>query len=147
MLVLVPLPALVLGLLLLPRGSGSADPTTVRLGFGLVAGRALLVPMPSMSQMMMPMAEGGQHGDEVQVTLQLRNDSDSVVRVPFSRVRMVGAAGTDVVPSEGLQGVLVLRPHAAVEERLRFPAPSAARVRIRVPDGPEDRLLTLPVTR
>ncbi len=150
---LLPLPLVVAGLLFATQGPASRS-TSPQLSFGPVAARAAVVPMPAMADMMMPMAEGGQQGDEVQVTLQLRNDTDAVVTVPFGRVRVIAADGSAVAPSEGLQGDLVLRPHSAAEERLRFPAGTSAAptaLRLNVPDGSappsDDHLLTLPVQR
>ncbi len=120
-----------------------------QFSFGPVAAHGVLLPMPPMAQMMMPMAEGGTHGDELQVTVQVRNDTDRAVTVPFGRVHLLAADGSAVAASDGLQGDLALRPHAVAEERLRFPAatPGARQVRLSIPDGRTTHVLMVPVGR
>lgn len=112
---------------------------------GVLDARAELVPAPATGSMMMPMDAGMQHADEVQVTLAVHNDTDAVLTVPFDRIAVLGAGGARVEATGGLVGDLVLRPHAAAEERLRFPATGAATLRLAVPDGPGERTLDLPV--
>jgi len=114
-------------------------------GAGVVQARAVLLPAPSMSQMMTPMDPGMQHADELQVVLDVRNDSDSPRTIPFDRIALLGADGERTAAIGGLVGDLPLRPHAAAEERLRFPAPDGNRVRLSVPDGSGDRVLELAV--
>jgi hypothetical protein len=122
--------------------SGNAGAAT-----GVLDARAELLPAPAANQMMMPMDAGMQHSDEVQVTLALRNDSDAEVTVPFDRVAMLAADGSRVEATGGLVGDLVLRPHAAAEERLRFPAPEAGAevFHLAVPEGSSERTLDLPL--
>ena len=145
---LLPVPMLVVLIVVLPHvvAAASADPT-VEVSFGQVTGQARHLPMPPMDQMMMPMAESGDHGDEIQVVLQLRNDTDAVSTVPFERVRMHADDGSWVEPTDGLRGDLVLRPHASAEERLRFTGHTTSSVQISVPDGDDDRTLTLAVAQ
>lgn len=139
---LVPLPLLAaaaLGAGLLNGGAAGAA--------GVLDARAELLPAPAAGQMMMPMDAGMQHSDEVQVTLALRNDSDAEMTVPFDRVAMLAADGSRVEATGGLVGDLVLRPHAAAEERLRFPAPDAGAevFHLAVPEGAGERTLDLPL--
>jgi hypothetical protein len=123
-----------------PFAAASTEP-----GARVVAARAVLLPAPSMSQMMMPMDAGMQHGDELQVVLELRNDTDTAQTVPFGRIALLGSDGTRVPATGGLVGDLELRPHAGAEERLRFPAPDGDRVRLSVPAGAGDGVLELTV--
>ena len=143
---LLPLPLLVVVTVGVPHlFAATATSGTVEVGYGQVSGQARHLPMPPMDQMMMPMAESGDHGDEIQVVLQLRNDTDAVATVPFERVRMHADDGSWVEPTDGLRGDLVLRPHASAEERLRFSGHTTSSVQISVPDGDDDRTLTLAV--
>jgi hypothetical protein len=96
--------------------------------------------------MMMPMDAGMQHDDELQVVLQLRNDTDEVRTVPFDRIAVLGADGARVAATGGLVGDLVLRPHAGAEERLRFPAQDGGTVHLSVPAQDGDRVLDLPLS-
>jgi hypothetical protein len=117
------------------------------LSFGAVDATAEYVSAPPANQMMMPMHSGAGHDDEIQVAIQVRNDTDRPVTVPFGRVRLLPPGGTEVAAVAGLLGDLRIRPHAAVEERLRFPAVDAAQVQLRIPDGDRSRTLTVPVRR
>jgi hypothetical protein len=133
---------------------GGVDAGTAgNLSFGAVDATAEFVSAPPMNQMMMPMHSGADHGDQIQVAVQLRNDTDRPVTVPFGRIRMVTADGAEVAAVAGLVGDLTIRPHAAVEERLRFPAPDADKahhtneVRMRIPDGDGSRALTVSLHR
>jgi hypothetical protein len=113
---------------------------------GVVAASAVVVPAPSADQMMMPMDAGMQHGDELQVVLELRNDTDAEQTVPFDRIALVTPGGERVGATGGLVGDLVLRPHAGAEERLRFPAQDGNRVQLSVPEGDGDRVLDVPLS-
>jgi hypothetical protein len=149
---LLPLPAIVAALMWFGVQGPLDRGTAGNLSFGVVDATAEFVSPPPMSQMMMPHS-GADHGGEIQVTLQFRNDTDRPVTIPFGRLRMRSANGTDVAPVAGLLGDLPIRPHAAVEERLRFPAPDADQahqpdqVQLRIPDGDAGRTLTLPLRR
>ena len=112
---------------------------------GVVSATAEFLPAPSAAQMMMPMDAGMQHDDELQVVLQLRNDTDEVRTVPFDRIAVLGADGERVGATGGLVGDLVMRPHAGAEERLRFPAQDGDTVHLSVPAGDGDRVLDLPL--
>lgn len=145
-LVLALLPAVVIALLLAGRQTWQPDPTgAVSVGYGVVLVRASELPAMPMDQMMMPMAESGDHGSSLQVTVRLTNTTDEVVTVPFDRVRLVRDDGSSESTSQGLVGALVLRPNASAEERLRFTAPGSPTVHIAVPDGDADRLVTVAV--
>jgi hypothetical protein len=145
---LLPLPLAVVGVLLVGHLMPNSDSgSSVRLSFGPVTAQVLALPMPPASQMMMPMAESGDHGDELQVVLRIGNDTDAPVTVPFSRVHLERADGSTATPTQGLQGDLLLRPHATAEERLHFADPSSPTVRVTVPDGSDDRVLTVAVSR
>ena len=100
---------------------------------GVVAATAVVLPAPSSAQMMMPMDARMQHDDELQVVLQLRNDTDAGQTVPFDRIALLDPDGNGSQPTGGLVGDLVLRPHAGAEERLRFPAPDGDQVHLSVP--------------
>ena len=113
---------------------------------GVVAASAVVLPAPSSAQMMMPMDPGMQMDDELQVVLELRNDSDAEQTVPFDRIALLGPDGERVEATGGLVGDLVLRPHAGAEERLRFPAPDGDTVQLAVPQGDGERVLDLPLT-
>jgi hypothetical protein len=140
-LVLGLLPLMCAGALVAAPFASAADSAA-----GVVEARAVLVPAPSADQMMMPMDAGMQHADEVQVVLELRNDTDAEQTVPVDRVALIGAAGERVGATGGLVGDLVLRPHAGAEERLRFPAQGGDRLRLSVPEAGGERVLDLPVT-
>lgn len=145
---LVPMPLAVAGVLLVGHLMPSpAAGSSARLSFGPVTAQVVALPMPPASQMMMPMAESGDHGDELQVVLRLGNETDAPVTVPFSRVHLERSDGSAAAPTQGLQGDLLLRPHATAEERLHFADPSSPTVRVVVPDGPDDRVLTVAVSR
>ncbi|MGO4596728.1 hypothetical protein [Terrabacter sp. 2RAF25] len=147
-LAVVPMPLVVAGLVLVGHVLPQPDSgSSARLSFGPVSAQVVALPMPPASQMMMPMAESGDHGDELQVVLRIGNDTDAPVTVPFARVHLEGADGAAVAPSQGLQGDLLLRPHATAEERLHFTDPASATVRVVVPDGSDDRVLTVAVSR
>lgn len=144
---LLPLPMLVAALVWFGWLGGADAGTAGNLGIGAVDATAELVSAPPMNQMMMPMHDGADDGDQIQVVIQLRNDTDRPAVVPFGRVRLLSAGGAEAAAVAGLVGDLTIRPHAAVEERLRFPAPAADQVRLRVPDGDGSRTLTLSLRR
>lgn len=147
-LAVLPLPLALVGVLTFGQlTASSVESDSARLSFGTVSGRAAALPMPPASQMMMPMAESGDHGDELQVVLRIGNDTDAPVTVPFGRVHLVDGQGASVVPSQGLVGDLVLRPHASAEERLHFTDPATPTVRVAVPDGDGEQVITLTVPR
>ncbi|WP_374969525.1 hypothetical protein [Terrabacter sp. BE26] len=140
------LPALVITLLAAGRQTWQPDPVgTVSVGYGTVLVQASELPAMPMGQMMMPMAESGDHGDSLQVIVRLTNTTDAAATVPFDRIRLVRDDGSSEAASMGLVGALVLRPNASAEERLRFTAPGTPSVHIAVPDGDTDRLVTVAV--
>jgi hypothetical protein len=148
---LLPLPMLAAVLVWFGWLNGANAGTVGNFRFGAVDATAEFIGAPPASQMMMPMHGGAGHGDEVQVVIQLRNDTVRPVTVPFGRIRMLAVDGTEVAAVAGLLGDLTIRPHAAVEERLRFPVPDASQVhdqvRVRIPDGDGNRTLTVPLHR
>ena len=134
------LPMVCAGALVAAPFASAAGPTAE-----VVSATAAFLPAPSADQMMMPMDAGMQHDDELQVVLQLRNDTDEVQTVPFDRIAVLAAGGERVAATGGLVGDLVLRPHAGAEERLRFPAQDGDTVHLSVPAEDGDRVLDLPL--
>lgn len=147
---LLPLPLLVAAVV----GVGMAvpEPATgppAEWSAGWVDARATFLPAPPMNQMIAPMPMN--HSDQVQVVLQLHNTTDAPVTVPFNEIRLhldqVGN-GVPVAATSGLDVPQTIRPHAAVEERLRFNAPPHSdRVRLTIPDGSGEITLALRVVR
>lgn len=135
---LLPLPLLVAAVV--GVGLAAPEPATgppAEWSAGWVDARAALLPAPPMNQMIAPMPMD--HSDQVQVVLQLHNTSDVPVTVAFDQIRLHfdgTGDGAPVAAAAGLSTPQVIRPHAAVEERLRFTAPPHAdRVRLTIPDG------------
>jgi hypothetical protein len=135
------LPILAVGALIAAPFASASGPTA-----GVISATAEFLPAPSADQMMMPMEPGMQHDDELQVVLQLRNDTDEVKTVPFDRIALLGSGGKRVEATGGLVGDLVMRPHAGAEERLRFPAQDSQTVHLSVPGQNGDRVLDLPLS-
>jgi hypothetical protein len=121
--------------------------TPARWESGWLDATATLIPAMPMKDMIAPMPMD--HSPEVQVVIQMRNTTSGPVTVAFEKTRLWIAGAQDGEPAEataGQFGARTIRPHAAIEERLRFRAPHGAdRVRLTVPNGGDEMAVALKV--
>jgi hypothetical protein len=143
MLSLLPLPLLAAAAV----GVGVAWPVISPARWELDA-TATLLPAMQMKDMMTPMM-GMDDSPQVQVVIQMRNTTSEPATVAFDKTRLWIDGAQDGEPAEDTEAQFaprMIRPHAAIEERLRFRAPHGAdRVRLTVPNGGDEMAVALRV--